>query len=77
MAGNATIMSISLPKSEERWIERTARQEKTTKSALVREAIRQYQLSQQWREIRTYGRRVALRMGIETYDDVDRIAGKR
>ncbi len=72
-----TIMSLSLPKETAQFIRKTARVQRTTQSSVVREAIQRYELDQEWDKIQDYGRKVALRLGIASYDDVDRIAGKR
>ncbi|MBI4023310.1 ribbon-helix-helix protein, CopG family [Candidatus Berkelbacteria bacterium] len=77
MARNAKVISISLPKSEDRALTALARKEKRSKSELVREALRRYERKLQWERIRDWGRRTAIEFGISSYDDVDRIAGKR
>lgn len=69
-------MSLSLPKEQANFVRKTARAQKTTQSSIVREAIRRYERRIEWEKIRSWGRQVALEMNINSYDDVDRIAGK-
>lgn len=70
-----SIINISLPKPMARQIEKMAKEENKTKSELLREAFRVYQLQRDWVRIRIWGDEIARRMGIETVDDVERIAG--
>lgn len=77
MARQAKVISISLLASEDRALTALARKEKRSKSAIAREALRRYQLRRQWEAVQEYGQRVARELGISSYDDVDRIAGKR
>lgn len=65
--------TVSLPPSLVREAERAARQERRTKSELVREALRFYLEEQRWRKLQ---RRTALQaqaLGIRTEEDVNRI----
>ncbi len=52
-----------------------AAEEDKTVSELLRETFRVYQLQKEWARFRTLGEQTALAMGIESYDDVERIAG--
>lgn len=73
----STVMSMSLTEKEVQFVRESARAQRTTQSAIVRQAIQRYESDQEWMKIQEYGRKVALRLGINSYDDVDRIAGKR
>lgn len=69
------IINISVPKAIAQQIEAMAKDENKTKSELLREAIRVYKFRRDWAKIRMWGEETARRMGIETYDDVEKIAG--
>jgi CopG family transcriptional regulator/antitoxin EndoAI len=76
MAVRATrILNISLPPQMYEEIEQIAREENRTKSELMREAFRQYRFNRQWRLLRRWGEETALRLGIQSDDDVERLAG--
>lgn len=64
-----------MPPQMERQIEAMAKKENKTKSELLRDAFRAYKLQKDWARIRLWGKQIALKMGIESYDDVERIAG--
>lgn len=59
----------------EEQISAMAKEENKTKSELLREAFRAYQFRKQWAKIRAWGEETARRMKIESYDDVEKIAG--
>ena len=69
------ILNISLPPEMYDEIEQVAREESRTKSELMREAFRQYQFNRRWGLLRRWGEDTALRLGIETDEDVERLAG--
>lgn len=69
------IINISVPAVMEKQIEQMAKKENMTKSELLREAFRVYQWQKDWVKIRAWGNETARRMGIETYEDIERIAG--
>ena len=69
------IINISVPQALERQIQQMAKEENKTKSELMRDAFRMYQFRRDWAKIRMWGDKIARRMGIETVDDVERIAG--
>ncbi len=70
-----SIINISVPKELEKQISALAKKEHKTKSELLRGAFRSYKLRQDWARIRAWGEETARKMGIETDDDVERIAG--
>lgn len=69
------IINISVPYALERQVEQMAKEENKTKSELLRDAFRVYKFQKDWAKIRVWGEETARRMGIETYDDIERIAG--
>lgn len=70
-----SIINFSVPKKIEEEISKLAKEENKTKSELLREAFRVYQFRKRWIKIRMWGEEVARKMGIESYDDVEKIAG--
>lgn len=75
MGINRSIINISMPRALEKEITRLAKDENRTKSELMREAFRIYKFNRDWAKIREWGEETARRMGIETYDDIEKIAG--
>lgn len=69
------ILNISVPKVLEKEITEMAKEESKTKSELLRDAFRIYKWRKNWAKIRIWGEETARKMGIETYDDIERIAG--
>ncbi len=70
-----SIINFSVPKKIEEEISKLAKEENKTKSELLREAFRVYQFRKRWVKIRMWGEETARKMGIESYDDVEKIAG--
>lgn len=64
-----------MPPDMAKRIKKVAKEENRTQSELLREAFRKYESDRDWAKIRAVGEETALRMGIETDDDVERIAG--
>ena len=58
-----------------RSLTQAAHEESRTKSELIREAFRQYKFNQQWELLRRWGEETALRLGIQSDKDVERVAG--
>lgn len=75
MQTQRAIINISVPKPLEKEIIKMAKRENRTKSELLREAFRVYRWRKNWAQIRIWGEETARRLGIETYDDIERIAG--
>lgn len=69
------ILNVSISPVIEKQVTAIAEQDQKTKSEVVRDAIRQYSLSRSLNEIYVYGREQAQSLGIETYEDIERIAG--
>ena len=79
MQTQRSIVNISMPKAMEKQIKKIAQEEDRTISELIREAIRMYgrsyEFKRDWAKIRAVGRETARRMGIKSLEDVERIAG--
>ena len=75
MQTQRVIINISMPPAMAKQVERVAKEENRTKSELLREAFRVYEFRRDWVKIRAVGRETARRMGIKSYEDVERIAG--
>ncbi len=69
------IINISAPITLAREMKMVAKKENKTISELLREAFRVYQYSKDWKKIRRLGNEIANRMGVESYDDIEKIAG--
>ncbi len=75
MSRSTSILNISVTPEEETQIEELAKSQSTSKSALVREALRVYRLNKNLDVIRDIGNRTATAQGIDSYEDIERIAG--
>lgn len=75
MSSQRRIINISVPVAIEEQIEQMAKRENKTKSELLREAFRVYKFRKEWARIRLLGEQTAQRMGIESYDEIEKIAG--
>jgi len=76
MLRTTRLVTISLPPELLKKIEKLARKENRTRSEFFRETVRQYLAKEEWRELNRYARSVKGKAGIETEDDVNRIAEK-
>ena len=71
---NSRVITISLPPKLARRIVKTARLKGMTRSELVREALRRYELEEQeWQALFDYGKRKAFGANIRTERDVERL----
>lgn len=75
MQTQRAIINVSMPPAMAKRVTKLAKEENRTKSELLREAFRSYEFQRDWTEIRAVGRATAIKMGIKTYEDVERIAG--
>lgn len=75
MLNQRSIINISMPPAMAKRIAKIAKEENRTTSELLREAFRVYEFERDWVRIKTWGREIARKMGIETDEDVERIAG--
>lgn len=66
-----TISSISLPDSLLADVSRLARDEKRSRSAVMREALARYVAARRWRALQTRAVSLAHRRGIRTESQVD------
>ena len=69
------VLNVSMPPEMYEEVTRVAREEQRTKSELIREAFRQYQFNRRWRLLRRWGDETAALMGIESDEDIERLAG--
>ncbi len=65
--------TVSLPPQLEREAERTAREEKRSKSGILREALRFYLEERRWRKLQQQTAARAQALNIHTEDEVDEI----
>ncbi len=69
------IMSVSLPEEQMEAVTRLAKRSKRSRSHLVQEALDQYVLKEEWKDLRRIGDQIAKRLGIESDDDVEKYFG--
>lgn len=67
------LLSVSLMPDFLEEIERVAKEEKRTKSELVREALRRYLAERQWERLSRYAQIQAAATGIATEEDIQRL----
>ncbi len=75
MNDGRVILNISVPSAIGKQIDSLAKEENKTRSELLREAFRIYKFQKSWAKIRVLGEQTAQRMGLESYDDIEAIAG--
>ncbi|MEK7570676.1 MAG: ribbon-helix-helix protein, CopG family [Patescibacteria group bacterium] len=75
MSLQRSIINISVPAQLEKKIKDLAAEEDKTISELLREAFRVYQFQRDWSKVRRWGDETTRKMGIESYDDIEKIAG--
>jgi predicted transcriptional regulator len=71
------VRSLALPPDLVREVERLAKQEGRTRTAVLREALRRYGQEQRWRELQRYGARRARKVGLREADVEAAIQGFR
>jgi predicted DNA-binding protein len=69
------ILNISLPPEMYTDIEEVAEAENRTKSELMREAFRHYQFVRRWRLVREWGTETAIRLELESDEDLEAFLG--
>ena len=68
------VVAISLPPKLVERIMKTAKAKGMTRSELIREALRRYELEErEWQTLLAYGRRKAQAASIRTEEDVERL----
>lgn len=75
MQTQRAIINISVPQAMAKRIAGVAKEENRTQSELMREAFRKYEWNRDWAKIKMWGRETAIKMGIKSDEDVERIAG--
>ncbi len=65
--------TVSLPLDLAQAAERAARRDGVTRSAFLREALRQFLQERRWRNLQRQTARRAQALGIRTEEDVDRL----
>ena len=75
MQTQRSIINISMPPAMAKRVAKLASEENRTKSELLREAFRVYEWKRDWAKIRAWGQETAKKMGINSDEDVERIAG--
>ena len=66
------LITVSLPPSLLKDVERVAKEEKRTRSELLREALREYIATRRWRLIRRWGEAAARSAGVRDEEDIER-----
>jgi CopG family transcriptional regulator / antitoxin EndoAI len=66
------VITVSLPPNLLKDAERLAREERRTRSELLREALREYIATRRWRRIRRWGEAAARRTGVRNEEDLER-----
>lgn len=72
MTRTTTIVNFSAPPQLAKQIEKRAKKEGRTKSELMRKALESYLFKKDLRELQRYGRTIAEKLGLETYDDIEK-----
>lgn len=74
MARTTKIVNFSLQPEVYRQVDELAKQKKTSRSEVLRQALKQYIASERrWQRIREWGEKTAKRLGIKNEDDVERL----
>ena len=74
MPRRTKIVNLSLPPEIYEEVKRLAELKGTSKSEILREALKRYIASEaRWLRIRRWGEETALKLGIKDEDDVDRL----
>ena len=73
MARTTKIVNFSLPPEIYKEVEELARQRETSRSQVLREALKRYVASERrWQQLRKWGQEAKGRLGIKDEDDVER-----
>ena len=75
MPRNTVVVNFSAPPALAKQITKQAKKEKKTKSEFLRKAFKSYMFEKRLREIQAYGRVVAEKLGLESYDDIEKYCG--
>lgn len=72
----SAVISVSLSPELLAIAEKLAREERRTRSELVREAIRQYATTRRWRQLRRWGEAAARLAGVRDDGDIERVVAE-
>lgn len=75
MGRSTAIINFSAPPQLAKQIEKQAKKEGRTKSALMRRALESYLFKNKLREFQKEGSAIAERLGLESYDDIEEYFG--
>lgn len=75
MSRSTSILNISISPKEKAQLEELAKTQSTTKSSVVREALRVYRINKNLDVVRDIGNRTSIVMGIDSFDDIEKIGG--
>lgn len=75
MARTTTVINFSAPPALAKMIAQRAKQENKTKSELLRDAFQSYLFDQKLKEFQEVGRALAQKLGLESYDDIEKYFG--
>lgn len=75
MQQQRSIINISVPKILGEEINLLAKEERKTKSELLREAFQTYKFAKRWAKIRKLGQLTAEKFNLESYDQIEEFAG--
>ena len=75
MARSTVVVNFSAPPALAKKISKQAKKEKKTKSEFLRNAFESYIFEKKLREIQAYGRVIAEKLELESYDDIEKYCG--
>ncbi len=75
MKRKSIVMSVSMSPKEEQTVIELAEREGRTRSQIIREALRRYRFDSTLSEMQEFGKKIAIKLNIESDDDVETIAG--
>ena len=67
----STILSFSLTKEEAEKIDLLAKEQNRSRSQVIKDALKHYEFSLRWQELRRTGDLISKRLGLESDDDVE------
>jgi hypothetical protein len=72
MARKTKVINFSAPPALAKMIARQAKLEKKSKSELLRDAFESYMFEKRLRELQKVGQEIAEKLGLESYDDIEK-----
>lgn len=73
---SSKVISVSLPADLVKVAERLAKEERRTRSELVREALRDYAATRRWRRLRRWGEASARMARVRSDPDIEDVVGE-